>query len=107
MQIDATLRDLPDSLALESVENVRAASGLNFRWQDWDFYLEATAANSSTKGNDADTVFAVSPGAKYDYGMGWFYIEYLSQTGFIDRNGDVGAGDFAALYLTVDYYFSF
>ncbi len=106
-QIDAILRDLPDSLALESIENIRAAGGIYYRCQDWDFYFEATAANSSTKNNDADTVFALSPGAKYDYGNGWIYVEYLNQSGFIDRNGDVGEGDFAALYVTLDYYFNF
>jgi hypothetical protein len=108
-QLDAIARDLPDNLNQEKIENVRAATGINYNLDKWDFYLEATAADTSTKGNNADTVYAFAPGAKYNYGNGWFYIEYLSQDGYIDSNGDSAEnakGNYEALYLTVDYYFS-
>ena len=47
---------------------------------------------------------AFAPGMRYDYGPGCIYLEYLTQNGFIDRNGEVGEGDFDAIYLSVDFY---
>lgn len=106
-QFDMVQRKLPDSLSLEKIDNTRAAITAIYSLSSWDIYLDITAANTNTKDNQADTIFAFAPGAKYDYGNGWFYIEYLHQNGDIDRNGDSYEGDFSALYLTVDYYFSF
>jgi hypothetical protein len=53
---------------------------------------------------------AFAPGVSYNYGPGWIYAEYLTQTNYLSRTGDVGdsAGDdytFSATYLTIDYYF--
>jgi hypothetical protein len=71
---------------------------------DWSYYLDVSAADPGTAGNNADTVTAFAPGMRYDYGPGWFYVEYLTQDGFVDANGQVGEGDFDALYVTLDFY---
>tara|TARA_R110000868_G_C10959778_1_gene768397 strand:+ start:2717 stop:3757 length:1041 start_codon:yes stop_codon:yes gene_type:complete len=102
-------RDLPkahwqSALLPETIKNNRLAAEIGYRWGPWTFYLDATAAQPKTKGSRADTVTAYVPGVKYDYGPGWIYVEYLQQNGFVDRNGQVGEGDFDALYITLDFY---
>lgn len=55
---------------------------------------------------------AFAPGVSYNYGPGWIYAEYLTQSNYLDSNSDVAdasgdASKFSALYLTIDYYFGF
>lgn len=87
------------------VENTRYAFEVGRTSGNWTYYLDASWADPQTKGNDASLVSAYAPGIKYNYGPGWLYAEYLTQDGYIGRDGNVGEGDFSALYLTVDFYF--
>ncbi|QQD19184.1 hypothetical protein I6N98_04835 [Spongiibacter nanhainus] len=87
------------------IENQRHAIHLDYKMNKWLYYLEATTASSDTDGNSAGTVKAFAPGVSYQYGPGWLYLEYLWQDGFIDSFGDVGEGDFRAMYISFDFYF--
>lgn len=103
-------RSLPDAYHTlvglpENISNTRIAAEVGYHWGDWAFYLDASLAQPDTEGNTADDVTAFAPGARYDYGPGWLYIEYLTQDGFVDRDGQVGEGDFEAIYLSLDFYF--
>jgi hypothetical protein len=103
-------RSLPDAYHTlaglpEIISNTRIAAEVGYHWGDWAFYLDASLAQPDTEGNLADDVTAFAPGARYDYGPGWLYIEYLTQDGFVDRDGQVGEGDFEAIYLSLDFYF--
>ncbi|MGB3612077.1 MAG: porin [Cellvibrio sp.] len=103
-------RSLPEAYQIiagmpEKVENTRIAAEVGYQWGAWAFYLDATLAQPDTAGNSAGDVTAFAPGARYNYGPGWIYIEYLSQNGFVDRDGHIGEGDFDALYLSLDFYF--
>ncbi len=104
-----TERTLPvgntTSLGGDTVENNRAALLLGYTAGDWFWYLDATQAMPETNGNTASTVQAFTPGVSYNYGPGWLYLEYLTQDGYIDRNGMVGEEDYSAWYATIDYYF--
>ncbi len=109
-QVIQTQRRLPtiyaESDGLEkTIENTRYAFEVGRSSGNWTYYLDATWADSQTKGNHAGLVSAYAPGIKYDYGPGWLYAEYLTQDGYIGMDGNVGEGDFSALYLTVDFYF--
>lgn len=102
-------RELPtaywqSALLQQDIENDRYAVEIGYSRGDWTVYLDATAAKPRTKGSTADRVKAFAPGVRYDYGPGSIYLEYLRQDGYVDRNGQVGEGDFDALYLTVDFY---
>ncbi len=102
-------RDLPtayvqSTLLPGTIENDRYAAELGYRSGPWTFYLDASAAKPGTKGNGISTVSAFAPGFKYNYGPGWIYVEYLTQNGYIDRNSQVGKGDFKALYISMDFY---
>ncbi|MYM62677.1 porin [Pseudomaricurvus sp. HS19] len=102
-------RELPTAywqaaLLPEEIENDRYAFEIGYNIGDWSLYLDASAAKPNTDGNDADRVTAVAPGLSYDYGPGWIYVEYLWQDGYVDRNGQVGEGDFEALYVSLDFY---
>jgi len=102
-------RDLPPGLVASqgvpaTISNQRAFAELGFRRGEFFFYLDASIAMPDTEGNDADNVTAFAPGFSYDYGPGWVYVEYLTQDGFVDANGQVGEGDFDALYLSADFY---
>lgn len=103
-------RELPDNYRIQQglatkIKNDRAAVELGYQQDKWFVYLNANWAKSNTSGNSADAVTAFAPGVSYKYGPGWFYLEYLTQNGYIDMNGDVGEGDFSAFYASVDYYF--
>lgn len=100
-----TERQLPESLHRAVIENTRTALEVSYTRGNYYFYLEGTWASPKTKGNPADDVAAYAGGFMYDYGPGWFYLEYLAQNGFIDSEGKIGEGDFEALYITLDYYF--
>jgi hypothetical protein len=94
-----TSAGLPDE-----VKNSRIATLVGYNMGDWAFYLDASFADPDTDGNTAGSVRAFAPGIRYDYGPGWVYVEYLTQDGFVDRNGMVGEGDFDALYISMDFY---
>ncbi|TDT43528.1 hypothetical protein DES49_1346 [Halospina denitrificans] len=96
-------RDVPN--VANDIENTRYALQGGYSVGNWFMFLDATAANTDTDGNQADTVYAFSPGVTYDYGPGWIYLEYLKSDGDIDANGDIYEADFDAMYVTMDYYF--
>lgn len=102
-------RTLPEAYAAaaqvnERVENQRFAAELGYNLGDWAFYVDLSAAEPDSPDATTDTIFAIAPGARYDYGPGWLYIEFLTQDGFIDRDGRVGEGDFDAIYVSLDFY---
>lgn len=98
-------REMPDRhLAGARIENTRIAAELGYRHGPWFFYLDSSLAEPDTAGSTVDSVSAHAPGLSYDYGPGWIYLEYLTQDGFVDRNGQLGEGDFDALYLSIDFY---
>lgn len=100
-------RDIPDQNT--DVENSRIALEGQYAFGNWTAYLDVTTASTDTDGNTSDDITAYSPGVKYNYGPGWFYVEYLDQNGYIGRDGDVvnqdSSDDFSSLYVTMDYYF--
>ena len=105
----AASRDLPKGYASSAqltptVKNKRLTAEVGYNLGPWAIYLDASAAEPDTEGSEASTVHALAPGVRYDYGPGWVYLEYLNQDGYIDRNGQVGEGDFEALYLSLDFY---
>lgn len=105
----AQSRELPTAYASGAqlpgeIENQRLALELGYNMGPWAFYLDASAAEPDTRGSSAGTVTAFAPGARYNYGPGWVYFECLTQDGFVDRNGQVGEGDFDALYISLDFY---
>ncbi|RYV00860.1 hypothetical protein SOPP22_18860 [Shewanella sp. OPT22] len=108
--IDAQ-RTLPESyvqqqnLTVSEIKNQRLAFEMGYKWDEWNFYVDMTQAKPDTEGSTADTVTAWAPGITYNYGPGWIYLEYLDQNGYVDRNGQVFEGDFAATYLSFDFYF--
>lgn len=102
-------RDLPSLYRAEAelpgtIENQRLAVELGYDVGPWSYYVDLSSANPDTDGNAAGKVNAVAPGLRYDYGPGWVYVEYLTQDGFVDRNGQVAEGDFDALYISLDFY---
>ena len=98
-------REMPGNyLAGASIENSRIAAEFGYRMGPWFFYFDTSLADPDSAGSTADTVMAHAPGVSYDYGPGWIYLEYLTQDGFVDRNGQIGEGDFDALYLSLDFY---
>ncbi len=102
-------RELPDAYQPiiaqpNDIENSRIAAEIGYKLGEWSLYLDASYAAPDTRDNDAASITAFAPGARYDYGPGWIYIEYLTQDGFIDRNGKVNEGDFEALYISLDFY---
>lgn len=96
-------REVPN--VANDIENARAMVELGYTNNDWFYYLDASMADTNTKGNSAGGVYAHAVGVSYNYGKGWMYLEYLTSTGDIDRNGDIYEADFSAVYATIDYYF--
>lgn len=92
------------NMLADDIKNSRFATEVGYRRDNWFFYIDASWAKPDTSGNSADTVYAMAPGFSYDYGPGWVYVELLTQDGFVDRNGQVGEGDFDALYISLDFY---
>lgn len=102
-------RELPSGLVSAQglpgdIDNQRLALEVGYNLGPWAFYLDASAAEPDTPGNTSDSVTALAPGIRYDYGPGWVYLEYLTQDGYVDRNGRVNEGDFDALYFSLDFY---
>ena len=96
---------MPKSLNQTFVQNTRSALELSYSQGDYFFYVDGNWASPDTDGNNAGDVAAYAYGMIYKYGPGWFYVEYLTQNGYVDANGVLGEGDFDALYVTLDYYF--
>lgn len=101
----ASERKLPGEYLDASIENKRYAAEVGFRSGAWTFYADLTYADPDTEGNDGKTIRAFAPGLSYQYGPGWLYLEYLTQDGYIDRDGRALEGNFDALYATIDFYF--
>jgi hypothetical protein len=97
----------------DEVKTMRQSLTVSYAAGPFSYYIDYTNVASDTDGNDASDMVAFAPGVSYNYGPGWIYAEYLTQSNYLDRNSDVGdegndANDeskFSALYLTVDYYF--
>ncbi|MDG6773879.1 hypothetical protein QCB45_06010 [Thiomicrorhabdus sp. ZW0627] len=111
-EVIQTRRKMPsDLVAVDNIaskyETMRYAFEIGRSSGNWTYYLDATWADSATKGNDNGMVAAYAPGIRYDYGPGWIYAEYLTQNGYIDRYGDVVSDDykFSAVYLSMDWYY--
>ncbi|WP_303906119.1 hypothetical protein [Thiohalomonas denitrificans] len=97
-------RDIPGETS--EIKNQRAAIELGFdATERWFTYLDASWADTDTAGNDSDAVTAFAPGARYHYGPGWIYLEYLTSNGDIGPDGDIYEADFSAIYASIDYYF--
>ena len=103
---------VPNTLQSE-VKTLRQSLTLSYAAGPFNYYVEYTGASTDTKGNNASDMVGIAPGVSYNYGPGWIYAEYLTQTNYLDTNGDVAdtanasndESKFSALYLTVDYYF--
>lgn len=114
-QVMGTQRDGLDKVGAgaDKVKTLRQALTLSYATGPFNYYIEYTGASSDTDLNKASDMVAFAPGVSYNYGPGWIYAEYLTQTNYIDLNGDVADNgdvkntdfEFSALYLTVDYYF--
>lgn len=91
--------------AANDVETERHVAHLGWKHNRWHYVLEASRADTDTDNNPADPIRALAPGVRYNYGPGWIYLEYLSQNGDIDRNGDVSEADFRSVYMAFDFYF--
>lgn len=107
-----TERSMPgDLVAVDGIaskhKTTRYAFEIGRNQGNWRYYLDATWADSGTKGNNNNMIAAYAPGVSYDYGPGWIYAEYLTQNGYIGRYGDVVNDDyeFKALYLSMDWYY--
>ncbi|MFT4775816.1 MAG: hypothetical protein ACI9B7_000181 [Oleispira sp.] len=97
----------------DEVKTMRQSLTVSYAAGPFSYYIDYTGVASDTDGNDASDMVAFAPGVSYNYGPGWIYAEYLTQSNYLDSNSDVAdvgnaANDeskFSALYLTVDYYF--
>jgi hypothetical protein len=97
----------------DEVKTMRQSLTVSYAAGPFSYYIDYTGVASDTDGNDASDMVAYAPGVSYNYGPGWIYAEYLTQSNYLDSNSDVAdvgnaANDeskFSALYLTVDYYF--
>lgn len=104
-----TNRKLPSNYANQQnlkpeITNNRAAFEVGHSFGDLAVYFDATWAESESHNTDAITAYA--PGLRYQYGAGYVYLEYLTQNGWIDRNGQIqDNSDFSSVYLTMDVYF--
>jgi hypothetical protein len=114
-QVMGTQRDGLDKVGAgaDEVKTLRQSLTVSYAAGPFNYYIDYTNAASDTDSNDASDMVAFAPGVSYNYGPGWIYAEYLTQTNYIDGNGDIAdMGDakntdykFSATYLTIDYYF--
>jgi hypothetical protein len=114
-QVMGTQRDGLDKIAAgaDEVKTLRQAVTVSYAAGPFNYYVEYTGVSTDTKGNKASDMVAFAPGVSYNYGPGWIYAEYLTQSNYLDTNSDVAdsgnaANDeskFSAMYLTIDYYF--
>jgi len=97
----------------DEIKTIRQSLTVSYATGPFNYYIDYTGVATKTNGNNASDMVAFAPGVSYNYGPGWIYAEYLTQSNFINGNGDVGdVGDanntdsrFSATYLTIDYYF--
>jgi hypothetical protein len=99
-----------NALGADEVKTLRQSLTVSYATGPFNYYIDYTSAASDTDGNNANDMVAFAPGVSYNYGPGWIYAEYLTQTNYLSRTGDVGdsAGKdytLSATYLTIDYYF--
>lgn len=108
-QYMTTYRDLRSLAGVPQVEvkNDRKAVTLTYSLDDFFFYVDYTNAESKTKGNKdvVGSADSFAPGMSYNYGPGWFYVEYVTNDGGIDANGMLTNADEDYWYFTMDYYF--
>lgn len=103
------VRHLPDAYFSltglpESIRNQRYNNELSYQYDKWTFLIDVTLAKSNTVGGLDKMAIAYAPGVRYNYGGGWIYLEYLNQNAWFDRDMKINDGNFAAWYLTLDYY---
>lgn len=89
----------------DKVKTQRHVVELGYKRDRWFYYIDGGVASTDTKGNDTSDVQFYAPGVSYKYGPGWLYLEYLWSNGDINRNGDIYAADFRAVYASFDFYF--
>ena len=82
--------DTTDPVAADEVKTLRHALSLAYAAGPFNYYIEYAGASTDTKGNKANDMIAFTPGVSYNYGPGWIYAEYLTQSNYINANGDVG-----------------
>jgi len=105
MITERDLTDIGGFSGAPKIKNDRKAVTLTYSMGDYLFYVDYTNAEANTKGNTVGSADSWAPGVSYNYGPGWFYLEYVSNDGDIGEDGEVVDGDYDALYLTMDYYF--
>jgi hypothetical protein len=100
------------AVGADEVKTLRQSLTVSYAAGPFNYYIDYTGVASDTDGNDASDMVAFAPGVSYNYGPGWIYAEYLTQSNYLDTNADVAesavAGKeskFSATYLTIDYYF--
>lgn len=91
----------------DEIKNDRRGLTVSYAMDDFNFYVDYTNAESNTKGHkdSVGSADSFAPGMSYDYGPGWFYVEYVTNDGTIDRNGQLQNADEDYWYFTMDYYF--
>jgi hypothetical protein len=111
-QVMGTQRNGLDKIGTDKdeVKTTRQSLTVSYAAGPFSYYIDYTGVATHTKDNDASDMVAFAPGVSYNYGPGWIYAEYLTQSNYLDRNADVAdaANDdykLSATYLTIDYYF--
>lgn len=108
-QYMTTYRDLRGvgGVPQQEVKNDRKAVTVTYTMGDYNFYVDYSNAESKTKDykDGVGSADSYASGVSYNYGPGWFYLEYLSNDGDIDENGLVINKDDDAWFVTMDYYF--
>jgi hypothetical protein len=114
-QVMATQRNGLDEISAvaDEVKTIRQSLTVSYAAGPFNYYIDYTGVASDTDGNDASDMVAFAPGVSYNYGPGWIYAEYLTQSNYLDSNADVAdtgnasndESKFSAMYLTIDYYF--
>lgn len=101
------LRGVGGGVPQAEIKNDRKAVTVTYTMGDYNFYVDYSNAESKTKDykDGVGSADSYASGVSYNYGPGWFYLEYLSNDGDIDENGRVANGDYDAWFVTMDYYF--
>ncbi|MGK0247301.1 MAG: hypothetical protein ACI910_000023 [Oleispira sp.] len=114
-QVMGTQRNGLDEISAgaDEVKTLRQSLTVSYATGPFNYYIDYTNVASDTDGNNASDMVAFAPGVSYNYGPGWIYAEYLTQSNYLDGNSDVtdtgnasnDESNFSATYLTIDYYF--
>ena len=103
------LRGVAESAGVlqEEIKNDRKAITLSYALDDFYFYVDYTNTESNTDGIEdvVGSADSFAPGMSYDYGPGWFYVEYVTNDGVIGQDGELQNADQDFWYFTMDYYF--